>query len=112
MRRSWATCRPVRGGAGNAKRILRARPVDLDPLQPLEHLDPALHLARLRGLVAEALDEALDLGDALGLVARPGLEERLARLALDEVVVVVPRVEVEARPATARRSTVTMRFRK
>jgi len=55
--------------------------------------------SRLRRLVAEALDEPLDLGDALGLV--PGLrEQQLApRLALDQVVVVVARVDGDARRA-------------
>src|SRR5439155_13909055 len=42
----------------------------LDALHPLEHLDAALYLARLGGLVAKALDEPLDLLDAPGLVAR------------------------------------------
>ncbi len=96
MRRSWTTCRPVRGGAGNVKRIRRRRPLDLHPVQAIEHLDPALDLARLRGLVAEALDEALDLRHALGLVAGAGLDQRLAGLALGEVVVVVARIELEA----------------
>ena len=40
---------------------------DLDPVQLLEGLDPALHLAGLAGLVAEALDEALDAGYPAGL---------------------------------------------
>src|SRR3989442_15398106 len=55
-------------------------PPDLDAPELVPHLDAALHLARLGRLVAEALDEALDFGHPLGLVARPRLEEGLARL--------------------------------
>ena len=61
----------------------------------VEHLDAALHLARLGRLVAEALDEALDLGDALGLVARARLQELAPGLALHQEVVVVARVDHE-----------------
>ncbi len=67
----------------------------LEALDLVEHLDAALHLARLRRLVAEALDEALDLGDALGLVARAGLQQRAAGLALDQEVVVVAGIDDE-----------------
>src|SRR5262249_35865375 len=65
----------------------RAR--NLDALDALEHLDTALHLPRLGRLVAEPLDEALDLLDALGLIARLRLQQGMPRLALDEIVVVV-----------------------
>src|SRR5260370_23655346 len=57
-------------------------PPDLDALELVQHLDAALHLARLGRLVAETLDAALDLRPALGLSARSRLEEGLARLAL------------------------------
>ena len=82
--------RETRSGCGARARL------DLDPLDLVEHLDPALHLARLGRLVAEALDEALDLGHALGLVARARLEQRVPGLALDEKVVVVAGVDGDA----------------
>src|SRR2546428_1412720 len=69
----------------------------LDALDLGEHLHAALHLTRLGRLVAEALDEPLDLLDALGLVARLRFQQRVAGLALDEVVVVVARVDGETR---------------
>ena len=50
-----------------------------DRLHALERLDARLGLARLAGLVAEALDEGLDV-PALGLLA--GAERRLVRQAL------------------------------
>ena len=59
---------------------------DLDPIDPCELLDAALDLARLRLLVAEALDEALDLGDLAALRLGRHLELRQALVALlDEV---------------------------
>src|SRR3989449_722263 len=62
-----------------------ARPaLDLDALHAFEHLDAALHLPGLGRLVAEALDEPLDLGDALRLVPRLRLEELAARRELLE----------------------------
>ncbi len=72
--------------------------VDLDPIDLVEHLDPALDLARLRRLIAEAVDEALDLGHALGLVARPRLEERVPGLPLDEEMIVVAGVDGDGAP--------------
>src|SRR5439155_218225 len=72
---------------------------DLHALDALEHLDAALHLSGLGRLVAEALDEPLDLRDALGLVPRLRLEELPARRALDEVVVVVARIDGDPRRA-------------
>jgi len=68
----------------------------LDALDLGQHLHAALHLPGLGRLVAEALDEPLDLLDAPGLVARLRLQQRVARLALDEVVVIVARVDREA----------------
>ncbi len=41
---------------------------DLDEIDLLQPLDPALHLSRFRGLVAEALDESLSLLDLLLLI--------------------------------------------
>ena len=80
----------------------RATRLDLDPIHLVEHLDPALDLARLRRLIAEAVDEALDLGHALGLVACARLEQRLPGLALDEEVIVVARVDVHTAPRQVR----------
>ena len=92
-----------RGHAAAGARRLRKREVhlaaragQLDALDTLQHLDAALHLAGLGRLVAEPLDEALDLGDALGLVARARLEQLAPGLALDQEVVVVARVHREA----------------
>ena len=65
----------------------------LDPLHAAEHLHPALHLPGLARLVAEALDEPLDLGHSLGLVAGLRLPQRLAGLALHQEVVVVAVVQ-------------------
>ena len=75
---------------------LPAHPGQLDALDLGQHLHPALHLAGLGGLIAKALDEALDLGDALGLVARARLQQLAPGLALDEEVVVVAGVDREA----------------
>src|SRR5712692_177314 len=72
------------------------RPPDLDALELGQHLDAALDLTRLGRLIAKTLDEALDLGHPLGLIAGAGLEEGLARLALDEKVIVVALVERDA----------------
>ena len=42
--------------------------VNLDPVHLLQHLDATLHLPRLGGLVAETLNETLNLGNLLLLV--------------------------------------------
>ena len=55
-----------------------------DRLQPLQHLQPRLRLARLRRLVAEAVDEGLQVA---ALVVLPGLELQLQRLALAALAV-------------------------
>jgi len=68
---------------------------ELHTLEPLQHLDAALHLARLRGLEAETLDEALGLGDATLLVALRRHELLAALLLLPEEAVVVTLVEAE-----------------
>src|SRR5262249_39573728 len=69
---------------------------DLDPLNPLQFLDAALHLFRLGGLIPEAVDEGFELLDAILLVAIGGFE-LAAPLGL---LLLVPRltagVEVEA----------------
>ena len=93
--RDHRPARPRRGREGEADPTAGA--VDDHPLDPLQHLDPALHLPRLRGLVPEALDEPLDLGDALGLVPSARREQLLPRLPLDQVPVVGARVEGEPR---------------
>src|SRR5207237_380810 len=92
-----AAARPWRGGEGEADVPRLA--LDLDALEAVEHLDPALDLPRLGRLVAEALDEPLDLGDALGLVPRLGEQELAPRLALDQIVVVVAGIGGHARGA-------------
>ena len=46
----------------------------LDALDLFEFLDAALHLLRLGGLVAEAVDEGFQLLDAFALVAVGGFE--------------------------------------
>src|SRR5205814_3908905 len=78
-----AAARPWRGGEDEADVPRLA--LDLDALEAVEHLDPALDLPRLGRLVAEALDEPLDLGDALGLVPRLGEQELAPCLALDQI---------------------------
>ncbi len=74
----------------------------LDALHPVEHLDPALHLPGLARLVAEPVDEALDLGHPLGLVARLRLPQGLPGLALHQEVVVVAVVERDRAPRQLR----------
>ena len=85
--------------------------VDLDPIHLVEHLDPALHLAGLRRLIAEAVDEALDLRHALGLVACARLEKRVPGFALDKKMIVVAGVDGDRGP-TRSAIAVTMRFKK
>ena len=53
---------------------MRSLPANLDTLDLLQFLDAALHLLRLSGLVAEAVDEDFQLLDALALVAIRRLE--------------------------------------
>ena len=69
--------------------------LDLDAVDAIEHLHPALDLPGLARLVSEALDEALDLGDTLGLVPCLRLEQLAARLSLDQILVVVTGVDGE-----------------
>ena len=46
----------------------------LDALDLLQFLDAALHLFRLGGLVAKAIDEGFELLDALALIAIRGFQ--------------------------------------
>src|SRR5262249_48366166 len=49
---------------------------NLDSFDPVEFLDPALHLFRLGGLIAEPVDEGLQLRDSLLLIGIRGQELR------------------------------------
>ena len=89
---------PRARGLGKLEMDSPSARVDLDPIHLVEHLDPALDLARLRRLIAEAVDEPLDLGHALGLVARARLEERVPGLPLDEKMIVVAGVDGDGAP--------------
>src|SRR5207248_9920923 len=66
--------------------------VERDDLLLLELLDPALHLARLRRLGAEALDEGEHLRAPLLLLPGAGAEQLLLGGALREIVLVVAAV--------------------
>src|SRR5690606_4171875 len=66
-------------------------------LHALEHLDAALHLARLARLVPEALDEALELGAPPRLVGAPRLELLAAQRA--RRLVGVPVAGIDGEPA-------------
>src|SRR5262249_14230061 len=68
----------------------------LDAVDPLQHFDAALDLASLRGLIPEAVDEALDLGNALRLITGLRGQELAPRLALDQVIVVVTWIQRDA----------------
>ena len=68
----------------------------LDSFDLLQLLDPALHLPRLGGLIAEAVDEHFQMVDTLLLIVVGGFELRLALLFLCEIAVVVARVRVGA----------------
>ncbi len=71
-----------RRGSGKANLSLSSSICgDLDLLQLLQCLEPALDLLRLRGLVAEAVDELLDVGDLPGLARSRGLGHSNALLA-------------------------------
>ena len=61
----------------------------LDRHDFLEHLDAALHLRRLRRLIAEAIDEHLHARDLLVLLALRLAQLVHARVALDDVMRVV-----------------------
>ena len=69
---------------------------NLDALDLLQFLDAALHLLRLRRLVAEAVDEDFELLDAVALVAVGGGQLLVALRLLREELVVVAGVEPEA----------------
>ena len=77
------------GGGGELKADALALGRHVDALDLLEHLDAALHLRRLRRLIAEAADECLDALNLLVLAAL-GLAQPLEpRVALDQVLRVV-----------------------
>src|SRR5262249_54791185 len=82
LQREHALARAPRLRDAHAHRA-RARLRRLDPLALLERLDPAPYLARLRRLVAEALDEPLDVCDlalVVSLAREQVSEPFLARL--------------------------------
>jgi len=72
--------------------------VDLDPIHLVEHLDPALDLARLRRLITKAVDERSISATRLAWVARACLEERVPGLPLDEEMIVVAGVDGDGAP--------------
>ena len=61
--------RPLFAHAGKREVDALALGRDLDRHDLVEHLDPALHLRRLRRLVAEAVDERLHPLDLVVLIA-------------------------------------------
>ena len=69
---------------------------NLDALDLLQFLDAALHLLGLGRLSAKAIDEGLELLDALALVLVGGDELIAALLLLLQVLLVVAAVEVDA----------------
>src|SRR5947208_1326099 len=95
LERGHAAAGPRRLGEREADHARLA--LDLDAVDAIEHLHPALDLPGLARLVSEALDEALDLGDTLGLVPCLRLEQLAARLSLDEILVVVTGIDGEPR---------------
>jgi hypothetical protein len=66
--------------------------LDLDQIQLLQLLDPALHLARLRRLVPETLDKPLGLFDLLLLVLVGSQLLLLSYLLFFDVEAEIPRV--------------------
>ena len=68
----------------------------LEALQPGQHLNAALHLPRLRGLVAEAFDEPLGFGDEPLLVVVRRLLEGATLLPILQIKGVVTRVILDA----------------
>ena len=89
-----ATIRPLGFGCGNVKWIVSSSGRNLDALDLFQFLDPALHLLGLGRLRAEAVDERLQLLDALPLIAIRRLELRLPLRLLRQIFVVVPAVEM------------------
>ena len=78
---------------GEVNRLLLGR--QLDALDLLEFLDPALHLLGLGRLVAEAVDEGFELLDPLLLIAIRRFELRAALGLLREILLVIAAVEVQ-----------------
>ena len=69
---------------------------NLDAFDFLELLDAGLHLPGLGGLVAEAVDEGLQLFDAFALIAVGGFKLRAALVLLPQVGIVVAAIELYA----------------
>src|SRR3954471_9959683 len=69
---------------------------NLDALHALEFLDATLHLLSLGGLIAKAIDEGFELLDLCALVAVCRFELRFALLALHQILLVIPRIELNA----------------
>ena len=81
----------LREGEVNDRLFLR----QLDALDLVEFLDAALHLLRLGGLIAEAVDEGLKVLDVLALVAVGRFELRAALLLLLQIALVVAVIDVQ-----------------
>ena len=77
------------GRVGELEADLLALGRDLDALDLVELLDPALHLPGLGGLVAEAVDEGLGLLDLLRLPAVRLAQAIHVRLVVDHVLRIV-----------------------
>ena len=90
---STATCSPDRAGCRNSKSTTFRSLRQLDLLDLVERLDPALHLRRLRGVRREPIDEALFLGQHRLLTRVGRLAVRFADAPLPLVEIVVARVE-------------------
>ena len=88
--------RPLGLGCGKAEvdGLLVRR--NLDALDLLQFLDAALHLLGLGRLGAKAVDEGLELLDALALVLVGGDQRVAALLLLRQILLVVAAVEVDA----------------
>src|SRR6185437_11990696 len=67
----------------------------LDALDLLQFLNAALHLLRLRSLVAKTIDEGLQMLDVLALVAVGGFKLRTTLLLLLQIAFVVAVIDVE-----------------
>src|ERR1700688_511735 len=69
---------------------------DLNPFDFFEFLYAGLHLPGLGGLVAEAVNEGLQLLDALALIAVGGFKLRASLVFLPQVGIVVAAVKLHA----------------
>jgi hypothetical protein len=68
---------------------------ELDALDLVQFLDTALHLLRLRGLVAKTVDEGFQMLDVLPLVAVGRFKLRAPLLLLFQIALVIAVVDVE-----------------